>query len=458
MNRLTAMLCGFILVLLSCQKSEQYRSFRQKDLKPSTSQRSPEPPSEGGVGAPSSSDSSGIDPSRDPERAAREDLPEFASPEPPQKSDPEPVATKPTKSPEPTPKPPMKPEPTPKPKPIARTPQTRKIMADVLFYDGYSGPVAAPSPPGVVRQSNTLVTRRLTVEDIAAIGNNLTVAVTLKAACDNYDRIGSVGFSWNAKGTDKYDAAAQHIEIGRFITPFMNKNVEPTSVPFHFKVDEVAKILQDDTFLSQYDLWVGLSIFGTTSAGQKEVSGCASRGETFFASLTFISTEPLPTKEVKAALHAISYNKSLNNYATGATDTIGQTVQTTRFTLSSELKDALLVVMTTSHGSAEGGEEYQRRQHLIYLDDKQIFSYTPGGVSCEPYRIYNTMGNGIYGPFPKGDWSWNNWCPGQAVPIRQIPIGTLAKGEHAFKIAVPAAEFRNKNGDIVVSAHIIGTH
>jgi hypothetical protein len=119
-----------------------------------------------------------------------------------------------------------------------------------------------------------------------------------------------------------------------------------------------------------------------------------------------------------------------------------------------------LYLITSNHGANSGGEEYIRRIHNIYFDQNLVLTYTPGEPSCEPYRVYNTQGNGIYGPNPRTDAQWqsfSNWCPGAAIPIREINLGFLNNGAHTFKIDVPAAVFANNEGNFPVSLYLQGT-
>lgn len=84
-------------------------------------------------------------------------------------------------------------------------------------------------------------------------------------------------------------------------------------------------------------------------------------------------------------------------------------------------------------------------------------TFTPGGKSCEHYRMYNTQGNGIYGYNPQSaSWwmSWNNWCPGDAVPIRSFSVATLTGGAHTLKYEVPTAQFVGQDGRIVLSIYM----
>lgn len=343
---------------------------------------------------------------------------------------------------------------------IAQT--TTNIMTDVVFFDGYAGVVSDPTPAGVIRFRNDLVTKKLSTQDLAAIGNQLTVNITISALCDNYDRIGNVSLALVPQGSTTYDpATATRIEIGRFITPFMNKNVQPTSVPYSFEVNNIAKILKSSDIAGNFDFWLELEVFGVPYAANTQVSGCTGRNDVFKGKVDFVSNGPNAGFDPETYLKALSFKADFNNYQANATDAVGTTVKTINFTTAQTVYDAKLYLITSNHGANNGGEEYVRRVHNVNFDGSQVLSYTPGGKSCEPYRQFNTQGNGIYGPSAQSaSWwtSWNNWCPGDVIPIREINLGTLAAGSHSFKISVPAAQFVDQNGNFPLSLYLQGSN
>ena len=150
---------------------------------------------------------------------------------------------------------------------------------------------------------------------------------------------------------------------------------------------------------------------------------------------------------------------NLNNYSALGTDTIGKTTKTYTFDVPEDVSDAHLVVVTSNHGANEGGEEYNRRWHYIYVDDQLMLTYKPGRTSCEPFRKYNTQGNGIYGWSAMSDEEWqsfSNWCPGDVIDNRIIRLGAFRKGRHKVRISVPEAEFVDQQGDIPVSMFFQG--
>lgn len=341
--------------------------------------------------------------------------------------------------------------------------QSVTVFDDILFYDGYAAvvdPALYPVPEGVIRHRNDLYAKKFTDEELASFGNTMTINVTIGAACDNYDRIGNVNIVLVPKGAETYDPDnVTRIELARFITPFMNKNVSPTDVPYTFSVNNVARIFKDQALLAAYDIWAELQVFGVPYAAQTQVAGCAGQIDVFYGTLEFTSNSEPVTPDTDFLL-PLSFQHYLNNYQEGASDAIGTTEWTIDFNLPNPVNDATFYLITSNHGANTGGEEYIRRNHYIFFDDVQKLMYKPGGVSCEPYRIYNTQPNGIYGPSPRPLAQWNsfsNWCPGQVIPIRQVALGDIPAGAHSFKITVPQAVFNDAQGYFPVSVYLQGT-
>lgn len=331
------------------------------------------------------------------------------------------------------------------------------IMDHVVFYDGYAPVSSEPTPEGIVRLKNDINTTKLSPELLENIGEKLTVTVTISARCDNYDRIGNVFLAFVPKNQTSYNTdSIFKIELGRFITPFMNKNKDPKSVNYQFNLDHLAPLFQDQKFREKYDYWMELAVFGVPYAAQKEVEGCSDRNDTFEGKLELNYSTP-ERIAITNFIH-LSTAYLLNNYEEKATDELGKTQKTFLFSLKKPIKNMVLYVISSNHGANEGGEEYIRRNHMVYLDDSLLFQYTPGGKSCEPFRIHNTQGNGIYGRNPETDssWaSWNNWCPGDVIPIRSVELGNLSAGKHQITISIPDAQFVEKSGYFPISMYLI---
>lgn len=349
----------------------------------------------------------------------------------------------------------------------AGEPRTVKLYDEVVFYDGYNDKVFdADKNDGILRHRNNLYALRLTDEQLDWFGNDLRLDVKIGALCDNYDRIGNVNLALVPKGEETYDweTLPTRIELARFITPFMNKNKRPTHVPYSYQIDADALIFRDASLREKYDFWIEFELFGIPYAANQQIAGCADRNDVFSGTLEFTcnsAAQPVTDNHVLVpiVIKRPEYKGgNLNNYQEGATDNIGRTSKTWTFEVPEDVEDARITFIISNHGANAGGEEYVRRLHGIFFDGKVVMRYTPGGVSCEPYRIYNTQGNGIYGA-SRDDASWeqfSNWCPGAAIPIREIDLGPIKKGTHTFRVAVPDAKFVNNQGDFPTSAYFQG--
>lgn len=336
-------------------------------------------------------------------------------------------------------------------------PAIMTILEEIVFYDGYAGLVDEPIPEGVIRHANSLVATKLSDEQLAAIQNTLMIGVINGALCDNYDRLGHVNLALVPKGADSYVTAdVQRIEIARFITPFMNMNKEPTSVPYEWPAHNLVPLLKDEAIRAEYDIWLELSIFGVPYAANTEVPGCEGRNDTQLGTLLLYSDSAQDPEQFDTLI-PLAINQTFNNYAEGASDAVGTTRKTIEFELAEDAEEAQLVLITSNHGANEGGEEYNRREHYVYVDGDLVLQYKPGRDSCEPWRKYNTQGNGIYGQFPRSDEEWqsfSNWCPGDVIDTRIVSLGPTSAGAHEFVIDVPDAVFADGQGNIPLSLYV----
>lgn len=331
------------------------------------------------------------------------------------------------------------------------------LLDGVVFYDGYAAKVEDEVPAGQLRHSNALYAVQMTEEQRATIQTTMKIGVIVGALCDNYDRIGGVNLALVPKGATTYDPAmVERIELARFITPFMNMNKEPKEVPYEYDASNVVAILTDPELVAAYDFWFELMIFGVPYAANTEVAGCEGRNDTQLGSLLLYTDSSAPAPEFTTLL-PIAISESFNNYAEGASDMVGTTRKTRNFELPAASEAVSLVLITSNHGANQGGEEYIRRDHFVYVDGELVHQYKPGRTSCEPFRYYNTQANGIYGPAPRSDEEWqsfSNWCPGDVIDTRIIPLGAREAGTHEFVIEVPDATFVDGQGDFPFSLYV----
>lgn len=343
------------------------------------------------------------------------------------------------------------------------------VYDQVIFFDGYNtlenlSQMSKDMIPDddILRHCTYLYGIRLSDEQLARIGEQLTMEVEIGALCDNYDRIGNINLAFVPKGADTYHPdEVSRIEIGRFITPFMNKNYEPTMVPYTFPLEHVSLILRDSSLRENFDIWAEFELFGVPYAANSQVVGCADRQDVFTATLRFSASGPAPLtdRDVLVPIVIKKQFNNFNNYKEGCCDELGKTEKTWSFEVPCDVADAHLALVISNHGANSGGEEYNRREHFVYVDGELATVFTPGRSSCEPYRQYNTQPNGIYGWSSKSDAQWqsfSNWCPGDKIDNRILHLGAMTQGIHTVTIKVPDAKFKNNEGDFPVSIFFQG--
>jgi len=352
-----------------------------------------------------------------------------------------------------------------------------KYFDKVLFYDVYAGTVSAedhPLPAGMLRLNNSRYARPIPAEDLIQMGEKVRLDVALSPSCDNYDRIANVSLALLPKGTTYYndvdagylgrlgscDPHIKRIEIGRFITPFMDKNKAVQEVPYSWDVSWLSPMLHDSALLSTTDIWMELTIEGVPYAANSQIVGCSGRNDVFYGSAQLVTSGVYNVaKENTCVVHPLTYQRYVNNYQEGHSDETGTTTVEYTVEVDEDLEDAFFVFVNSNHGANSGGEEYERRIHYVFVNEWMAMVYRPGRQSCEPFRQYNTQSNGIYGSSVMSDESWqsfSNWCPGDKIDNRIIHLGAISQGEYTFRMLVPDALFNGKEGYFPFSLTFFG--
>lgn len=160
-------------------------------------------------------------------------------------------------------------------------------------------------------------------------------------------------------------------------------------------------------------------MFGVPYAANTQVAGCAGRKDVFFGTVDLITNDNEVVRDSNNLVTPLMYNFSFNSYQQGASDSLGVDAKTLKFILADSLNDAVFYLITSNHGADSAGEEYNRRDHYVYFNNELMLQYKPGFTSCEPYRKYNTQGNGIYGASARTDKYGNHLAIGVQVLIYQ---------------------------------------
>jgi GLPGLI family protein len=107
------------------------------------------------------------------------------------------------------------------------------------------------------------------------------------------------------------------------------------------------------------------------------------------------------------------------------------------FTLDTDVKNARLRYISTGHGGWENGDEFVPKRNTIYVDEKEIFHFTPWREDCGSYRLFNPASGNFPNGLSSSDYSRSNWCPGTATNPIYVELGDLKSGTHTIQVKIP---------------------
>ncbi len=304
--------------------------------------------------------------------------------------------------------------------------------------------------------SGTILLRKVKIPFIAK-GSQVFVDVTEQSNGDAYDRTGSVfmipmdkkvsfldGLQNGVKVLPEYengngkqyqgiistDNYSPLIELMRFFTPFGIKQYN--TIQLKDKVwEDRANYRQDISELTTAfnDKEINIGIFiGNYDKGGHKVS-------------VNITIHPEEENAMDKSATIIPLFNS-NNIMEMAGQEYGTLFNTDKglmvtFTLDKDLNNAKIRYITTGHGGWENGDEFVPKQNTIYLDDNEVFHFTPWREDCGSYRLYNPASGNFPNGLSSSDYSRSNWCPGMITNPTYIDLGALKAGTHAIQVKIP---------------------
>lgn len=318
---------------------------------------------------------------------------------------------------------------------------------------------ASKSNDSILRFANgTVIVRKVKIPTIAK-GSQIFIDVTEQSNGDAYDRTGSVfiipmdkkrsfldglqngvkslpiyenGNGKQYQGIISNDDYSPIIELMRFFTPFGIKQYN--TIQLKDKTwEECVNYRQDISELTaaidNKELYIGTFI-GNYDKGGHKVS-------------VNITIHPEENGVAKASNVIPVFN------STNVMEMAGQEYGTlfnsdkglfVNFTLKKDLKNAKLRYITTGHGGWENGDEFVPKKNTIFLDDKEIFHFTPWRQDCGSYRLYNPASGNFSNGLSSSDYSRSNWCPGMVTNPVYIELGDLKTGVHTIQVKIPQGE------------------
>ena len=315
---------------------------------------------------------------------------------------------------------------------------------------------ASKSNDSIMRFANgTIIVKKVKIPLIAS-GSQVFIEVIEQSNGDAYDRTGSVfvipttkkttfldglqngvkilplfenGNNKQYQGIIATDEYSPLVELMRFFTPFGIKQyntIQLKDKTWEEKVSYRQDISELTASLNNQEIYIGTFI-GNYDKGGHKVS-------------VNITIHPEENVVAKSA-HVIPLFNTTNvmemagqEYGTLFNSDKGLTVT---FTLEKDLKNAKLRYITTGHGGWENGDEFVPKKNTIYLDEKEVFHFTPWREDCGSYRLYNPASGNFPNGLSSSDYSRSNWCPGMATNPVYIDLGDIKAGTHTVQVKIP---------------------
>ncbi|MCI0513111.1 discoidin domain-containing protein [candidate division KSB1 bacterium] len=119
------------------------------------------------------------------------------------------------------------------------------------------------------------------------------------------------------------------------------------------------------------------------------------------------------------------------------TENITATEPSAQVNIPTGASQLILNYFTSGHCTdGSGAEEFQTRDHVIYIDDVEVHRYRPWRDDCRNFRQYNPY-SGKWGDTWSSDLSRSGWCPGDIVhPLRLDLSKYLPPGLHTIRFEI----------------------
>ena len=100
-------------------------------------------------------------------------------------------------------------------------------------------------------------------------------------------------------------------------------------------------------------------------------------------------------------------------------------------------EDIRLRYISTGHGGWDGGDEFNPKENVIYIDGMKCFTHTPWRCDCATFRDQNPVSGNFWNGLSSSDYSRSGWCPGTATNPIYFDLNGLSPGKHTMRIAIP---------------------
>lgn len=101
------------------------------------------------------------------------------------------------------------------------------------------------------------------------------------------------------------------------------------------------------------------------------------------------------------------------------------------------LESLQMFYLTSGHGGRSSGDEFNKKDHIIYVDDQEVLRFVPWREDGPLFRPFSPTSAKWEGDVWSSDLSRSNWIPGDQVKPMVFELGEhLKAGRHKISLAV----------------------
>lgn len=107
------------------------------------------------------------------------------------------------------------------------------------------------------------------------------------------------------------------------------------------------------------------------------------------------------------------------------------------FEIPEDAENVRLRYISTGHGGWGGGDEFNPKENVVFLDGQSRFTHTPWRCDCATFRDQNPVSGNFWNGISSSDYSRSGWCPGTVTNPVYFDLKGLTPGKHTLRIAIP---------------------
>jgi len=114
------------------------------------------------------------------------------------------------------------------------------------------------------------------------------------------------------------------------------------------------------------------------------------------------------------------------------------------FTIPQKTYKSVLTLYTSGHAINDNPDEFTTKEHVLYVDGKEVFRRSPWRSDCKSFRSVNPYSAIWEGDIWSSDLDRSNWCPGdEVVPFLIDLTKSLPPGQHTIRLSIENIHFVN---------------